>query len=42
MLGGAIIDRIAGIVPDCPHLIAMSGFEWLYRLLREPKRLAAR
>lgn len=42
MLGGAIIDRMAGIVPDCPDLISNTGFEWLYRLLREPKRLAAR
>ncbi|MEM6754190.1 MAG: WecB/TagA/CpsF family glycosyltransferase [Cyanobacteria bacterium P01_C01_bin.38] len=42
MLGGAIIDRMAGIVPDCPNFISNSGFEWLYRLMREPKRLAAR
>ncbi len=42
MIGGAIIDRIAGTVPDCPPLIANLGCEWLYRLLREPKRLAAR
>ncbi|MEM6403665.1 MAG: WecB/TagA/CpsF family glycosyltransferase [Cyanobacteria bacterium P01_D01_bin.116] len=42
MVGGAIIDRMAGIVSDCPHFISNSGFEWLYRLVREPKRLAAR
>ena len=42
MVGGAIIDRMAGIVPDCPHFISNSGLEWLYRLMREPKRLAAR
>lgn len=42
MVGGAIIDRMAGIVPDCPHFISNFGFEWLYRLIREPKRLAAR
>ncbi len=42
MVGGAIIDRMAGIVPDCPNFISNSGFEWLYRLMREPKRLAAR
>lgn len=42
MLGGAVIDRMAEIVPDCPKFISNSGFEWLYRLLREPKRLAAR
>ncbi len=42
MVGGAIIDRFAGVVPDCPELFSNIGFEWLYRLLREPKRLAAR
>lgn len=42
MLGGAIIDRMAGVVCDCPHFISNMGFEWLYRLCREPKRLAAR
>ncbi|WP_414620699.1 WecB/TagA/CpsF family glycosyltransferase [Calothrix sp. CCY 0018] len=42
MVGGAIIDRMARIVPDCPHFISNLGFEWLYRLVREPKRLAAR
>ena len=42
MLGGAIIDRMAGIVPDCPYVISNAGFEWFYRFCREPKRLAAR
>lgn len=42
MLGGAIIDRMAGVVPDCPHVISDAGFEWFYRFCREPKRLAAR
>ena len=42
MLGGAIIDRMAGIVPDCPHILSNAGFEWFYRFCREPKRLAAR
>ena len=42
MVGGAIIDRMAGMVSDCPRFISDSGFEWLYRLVREPKRLAAR
>ncbi len=42
MLGGAIIDRMAGVVPDCPHMISDAGFEWFYRFCREPKRLAAR
>ncbi|MDJ0733600.1 MAG: WecB/TagA/CpsF family glycosyltransferase [Nostocaceae cyanobacterium] len=42
MVGGAIIDRLAGMVEDCPPLISNTGLEWLYRLLREPKRLAVR
>ncbi|MEL6460501.1 MAG: WecB/TagA/CpsF family glycosyltransferase [Cyanobacteria bacterium J06621_15] len=42
MLGGAIIDRMAGIVPDCPHIISDAGLEWFYRFCREPRRLAAR
>ena len=42
MLGGAIIDRMAGAVPDCPHMISDIGLEWFYRFCREPKRLAAR
>lgn len=42
LLGGAVIDRLAGVVPSCPLLIANSGLEWLFRLFREPKRLAPR
>lgn len=42
MVGGAVIDRLAGVVPDCPQLLASRGFEWLYRLIREPKRLWVR
>lgn len=42
MLGGAVIDRLAGTVPDCPKALSNIGLEWLYRLLHEPKRLAAR
>ena len=42
MPGGAIIDRVAGIVSDCPAFISNMGLEWLYRLCREPKRLAPR
>ena len=42
MPGGAIIDRLAGIVSDCPAFISNMGLEWLYRLCREPKRLAPR
>ncbi|MEN9222057.1 MAG: WecB/TagA/CpsF family glycosyltransferase [Thermostichus sp. BF3_bins_97] len=40
--GGAVIDRLAGVVPDCPRWLADVGLEWLYRLAREPQRLSAR
>lgn len=39
---GAIIDRLAGAVPNCPYWVSDVGLEWLYRLMREPKRLAKR
>lgn len=42
MLGGAIIDRLAGEVPDCPQLLTELGLEWIFRLVREPKRLMGR
>lgn len=42
LAGGAVIDRLAGIVSDCPAFLAERGLEWLYRLCREPKRLAIR
>ncbi|BAY61496.1 WecB/TagA/CpsF family glycosyl transferase [Calothrix brevissima NIES-22] len=42
LLGGAVIDRLAGVVSDCPDFLAKNHLEWLYRLIREPKRLAAR
>lgn len=42
MPGGAVIDRLAGVVPECPAFISNLSLEWLYRLCREPKRLAAR
>jgi len=42
MAGGAVIDRLAGAVPDCPAFLSNIGLEWLYRLCREPKRLATR
>jgi N-acetylglucosaminyldiphosphoundecaprenol N-acetyl-beta-D-mannosaminyltransferase len=39
---GAVIDRLAGLVPNCPKWMSNLGLEWFYRFLREPKRLAAR
>jgi N-acetylglucosaminyldiphosphoundecaprenol N-acetyl-beta-D-mannosaminyltransferase len=42
LLGGAVIDRLAGVVPICPEILGKNGLEWLYRLFKEPKRLLAR
>lgn len=39
LTGGACIDYIAGAVATPPRWMGKVGFEWLYRLLREPKRL---
>jgi N-acetylglucosaminyldiphosphoundecaprenol N-acetyl-beta-D-mannosaminyltransferase len=40
--GGAVIDRLAGVVPDCPTLLSDMSLEWLYRLYHEPGRMANR
>jgi N-acetylglucosaminyldiphosphoundecaprenol N-acetyl-beta-D-mannosaminyltransferase len=42
LVGGAVIDRLAGEVVDCPAWISNLGLEWFYRFVREPFRLAAR
>lgn len=42
LASGAAIDRLAGVVPDCPTWLSHAGLEWVYRLRREPRRLAAR
>lgn len=39
---GAVIDRLAGLVSKPPVWISNAGLEWLYRLIKEPKRLASR
>lgn len=40
MIGvGAAFDYHAGVVPRAPHWMQNSGFEWLYRLATEPRRL---
>lgn len=36
---GALFEFLAGSRKRCPEWMAKSGFEWLYRLLQEPKRL---
>lgn len=38
VVGGAI-DQISGAQSLCPRWLGAAGFEWLYRLLREPRRL---
>lgn len=40
MLGiGASLDFIAGTVKRAPAILRRTGFEWLYRLAQEPRRL---
>jgi len=39
---GAGIDFIAGVARRAPPWISKIGFEWLYRLAHEPRRLAGR
>jgi N-acetylglucosaminyldiphosphoundecaprenol N-acetyl-beta-D-mannosaminyltransferase len=36
---GAAFDFMAGTVPRCPDWIGSSGFEWVYRFCKEPKKL---
>ncbi len=36
---GGTFDTLAGIVPRAPLWIQRAGFEWTYRLVREPRRL---
>ncbi|NIF17805.1 WecB/TagA/CpsF family glycosyltransferase [Pantoea sp. Cy-639] len=40
--GGAILDFLGGKVTRAPRWVRRFGCEWLYRLLREPKRLFTR
>ena len=37
---GGTLDTIAGTVKRAPKLFCRLGLEWLYRLLREPRRIA--
>jgi len=39
---GAAFDFVAQTIPEAPRLVQNSGFEWLYRLLAEPRRLGRR
>ena len=36
---GAAFAFIAGTVPRCPDWIGSLGFEWVYRFLKEPRKL---
>jgi exopolysaccharide biosynthesis WecB/TagA/CpsF family protein len=36
---GAAIDYLSGESKEAPSIIRNSGFEWLYRLVKEPRRL---
>jgi N-acetylglucosaminyldiphosphoundecaprenol N-acetyl-beta-D-mannosaminyltransferase len=39
---GSAVDILAGLVPAAPALMARLGFEWLWRVVHEPRRLAGR
>ena len=39
---GASLDFVVGRIPRAPRWISRAGLEWLYRLAREPRRLAHR
>ena len=39
---GAAFDFHAGLVPQAPPWLQRHGLEWLYRMTREPRRLAPR
>lgn len=36
---GAVFDFLAGTVDEAPTAVQGTGFEWLYRLVKEPRRL---
>ena len=39
---GGLLDYLAGIKPTPPRWVSRLGFEWLSRLVSEPRRLAHR
>ena len=39
---GGTFDVVAGHVKRAPALVQSFGLEWAYRMLQEPRRLAAR
>ena len=36
---GALFDYLSGRTPRAPHWIADNGFEWIFRLAVEPRRM---
>jgi len=40
--GGAYLDWVSGLNKQAPSWVTNLGFEWFYRLLKEPKRLFKR
>ena len=42
MTAGSCFDYMAGVKPVCPVWFSNAGFEWLFRLVQEPRRLFAR
>lgn len=39
---GSCFEYMAGVKSVCPQWISNAGFEWLYRLIQEPRRLFVR
>jgi exopolysaccharide biosynthesis WecB/TagA/CpsF family protein len=39
---GAVVDFLAGRVSRAPRWVCSAGFEWMWRLMLEPRRLARR
>lgn len=42
LTSGACFDYLAGVIPTPPRWTGRMGLEWLYRLVREPRRLGRR
>ncbi|MDR3412063.1 MAG: WecB/TagA/CpsF family glycosyltransferase, partial [Formivibrio sp.] len=36
---GAAFAFVAGTVPRCPEWVGRAGFEWVFRFLKEPRKL---
>jgi N-acetylglucosaminyldiphosphoundecaprenol N-acetyl-beta-D-mannosaminyltransferase len=39
LIAGAAMDYVAGVVPTAPRGASAAGFEWLWRLVAEPRRM---